>query len=157
MKHLTLLALFLIGSMSFAHDEGHGPKLTDTPKQGGKVAPVIAANEASKGLKAQLIYKSELVRGDDDLVRVFLYDKEMNSLPETQLSQFVKAAQATVEHVKKGKITKTSRFNLELKNGIFEGKLSEKPKTQTFNIDIKLKEGDRELLAAFDSLETRTQ
>ncbi len=157
MKQLMLLALALMASISVAHDEGHGPKLTDTPKQGGKVAPVVAADEAAKGPKAQLIYKSEIVRSDDDLVKVYLYDKEMNPLTEAQLLQFGKAAVATVEHLKKGKIIKKSQFGLDLKNGTFEGKLGERPKTQTFNVDVKMREGAKELLAAFDGLETRTQ
>ncbi len=149
--------LLLTACVAFGHDEGHGPKLTDSPKQGGKVAPVIAASEISKGPKAQLIYKSELVRGEDGLVKIFLYDKEMNSLPQAQLSQFVSAAFATVEHIKKGKTVRTSRFNLNLKDGIFEGKLGEIPRTQTFNIDVKMKEADKDLLAAFDGLETKAQ
>ena len=157
MKKLMLIGLALLTGLSIAHDEGHGPKLSDSPKQGGKVAPVIAAEEAPKGLKASLIYKSELVRSEDDLIKVYLYDKDMNPLPAAQLSQFVKAAMGTVEHVKKGKIAKTSKFSLELKNGVFEGNLGEKPKTQTFNIDVKMKDGEKELLAAFDGLETRIQ
>ena len=138
MKQLILISLALIGALSMAHDEGHGPKLSDSPKLGGKVAPVIVASEAPKGLKAPLIYKAELVRGEDDVVKVYLYDKEMTLLPATQLSQFETTATATVEHLKKGKIAKTSKFSLDLKNGVFEGKLAEKPKTQTFNVDVKM-------------------
>lgn len=157
MKKLMLLMFTVAASVTLAHDEGHGPKLSDTPKQGGKVAPVIAAIDAPKGLKAQLIYKAELVRSEDDLVKVYLYDQKMNPLSESQLSQFGKAATATVEHVKKGKIEKTSKFNLDLTSGVFEGKLFEKPKTQTFNVDVKILEGGKELLAAFDGLETKAQ
>lgn len=157
MKAILLSALILLTGTIFAHDEGHGPKLTDTPKQGGKLAPVIAASDSSKGPKASLIYKAELVRGDDDTVRVFLYDKEMNSLAAPALAKFAAAAAASVEHVKKGKIVKMSRFNLELKEGIFVGKLTERPQTQTFNVDVKMKEGDKELLAAFDGLEAKAQ
>ena len=155
MKHFILASVIFLSAMALAHDEGHGPKLTDTPKQGGKIAPVIAASDASKGIKAALIYKSELVREEDGTIKVFFYDKGMNPLPETQFSTFDKAASAIVEHVKKGKITKTHKFSLELKDGVFAGKLGEKPATATFNIDVKVKEGSRELLAAFDGLETR--
>lgn len=157
MKKLTFLSLALVAGISLAHDEGHGPKVTDTPKQGGKVASVVSTNEASKGLKGQLSFKAELVRGENDLVKVYLYDREMNALPEAQLSQFGKAATATVEHLKKGKIAKTSKFSLDLRNGVFEGKLGEKPKTQTFNLHVKMTEGEKEFLAAFDGLETKTQ
>lgn len=155
MKTLALLGFLAINGLSFAHDGGHGPKLMDAPKQGGKVAPVIAANEASKGPGASLIYKSELVRGEDGTVTVYLYDKDMNRLPTPQLSNFNKAAMATVEHIKKGKIAKSTKFSLELKDGVFTGKLSDAPKTPTFNVDVKMKEGDKDLLVAFDGLETK--
>lgn len=155
MKHFILASIIFLSTVALAHDEGHGPKLTDSPKQGGKVAPVIAASDASKGTKAALIYKSELVREEDGTIKVYFYDKSMNSLPETQFSAFNKSASATVEHVKKGRITKTHQFSLEFKGGVFAGKLGERPATATFNIDVKVKEGSRELLAAFDGLETQ--
>lgn len=156
MKQLVIF-LALIAGVANAHDEGHGPKLNDSPKQGGKLAPVIAANEVSRGERAQLIYKAELVRSEDDSVKLYLYDKEMYPLSQAQLTEFGKTAQATIEHVKKGKIAKTSKFSLDLQNGVFEGKLGERPKTQTFNVDVKMKKGETDLLAAFDGLETKMQ
>ncbi len=152
MKHLMSIAL-LVSSLAFAHDEGHGPKLNDSPKQGGKVAPVVAASEAKKGPAAALIYKSELVQDEAGNVKVYFYDRQMNVLGADQVAKFDKSASASVEHIKKGKIAKTTTFPLELKEGIFVGKLAEKPKTPTFNVDVKFKEGDKELLAAFDGLE----
>ena len=47
---------------------------------------------------------------------------------------------------------KTTKFNLEFKDGAFVGKLAEKPKTTTYNVDVRLKEGNKELLAAFDGV-----
>ena len=157
MKSLIFVGLALMAGVSFSHDEGHGPKATSAAKRGGKVGAVIAASDASKGPKATLIYKAELVRTEDDQMKLYFYDKEMNALPDAQLSRFEKSATATVEHLKKGKSTKTSNFNLALINGVFEGKIGEKPKTQTFNVAVKIKEDDKELLAVFDGLETRVQ
>lgn len=42
MKFLITLSL-LFSLSSFAHDEGHGPKLTDSPRQGGVLTSVIMA------------------------------------------------------------------------------------------------------------------
>ena len=156
MKQLILTTLVLLAGVTVAHDGGHGPKLIDTPKQGGKVAPVIASADSGKGAKADLIYKSELVREEDGTVKVYLYDKEMNPLSEAKLSKFTKSAMATVEHVKKGKIAKTTRFSLELKGDSFTGKIGDMPKTPTFNIDVKIQESGSELLVAFDGLETKS-
>ena len=103
-----LISLVLLSGITIAHDEGHGPKLTDTPKQGGKVAPVISASDASKGEKAELIYKAELVRIEGDVVKVYLYDKEMKTLTEAQFSKIGKTAMAIVEHVKKRQKSKES-------------------------------------------------
>jgi len=154
MKRLLVATLFLLPSFGGAHDEGHGPKLSDQPKQGGKVAPVIAAADASRGAKASLIYKSEIVKNEDGTIKVFLYDSKMNPLPEAHLGNFGKTAKATVEHIKRDKIVKKTEFPLELKEGVFQGNLGEKPKTPTFNVDVKMTEGKKELLAAFDGLET---
>lgn len=156
MKKMILSSLLLIASVAFPHDGGHGPKLIDAPKQGGKVAPVIAAADAGLGPKAPLIYKSEIVRDEDGTVKVYLYDKEMNPLPEAKLSAFTKSGMATVEHIKKGKIVKTTKFSLELQGDAFVGKIGDLPKTPTFNVDVKVQEPGKDLLAAFDGLETKS-
>jgi len=156
MKTLLLVTALFLGQAGWAHDGGHGPKLTDSPKQGGKVAPVILAADSGQGPKANLVYKAEIVREEDGTVKVFFYDKEMSPLPEAKLATFNKAAMATVEHVKKGKVVKTTKFSLELKGDSFAGKIGELPKTPTFNVDVKTSEAGQELLAAFDNLETKS-
>jgi hypothetical protein len=144
-----LLAVALMMSVSaWAHDEGHGPKLTDAAKQGGVVSPVIEAKDASKGGKAQLVHKSELVRSDDGIIRVYFYDKEMNPLI---LNHFEAMAKGIVEFKKNKKWNKVL-FSLKQEEGAFVGKaphVSSKP----FNIDIHVKENGKELLAAFDNLD----
>jgi hypothetical protein len=143
---LLIIALAIHGSV-LAHDEGHGPKLTDTAKHGGLVAPVIAASESKLGSKATVVYKAELVRGDENKTRLYLYDAKMEPL---KLDGFEKTAKAVLETL--GKKSKRTDFELKLENDAFVGtapKATKKP----FNIDVHLKEGDRSLLVAFDNLD----
>ena len=88
----TMLAVMVAGVMgfgaarSYAHDEGHGPKLTDQGRQGGVVSPVIDKKDYSKGAKAPVVYKGELVRSEDGTVRVYIYDAQMNPLDAARLA-----------------------------------------------------------------------
>jgi len=153
MRKLT--AAVLVGSLWFAagaslraHDGGHGPKLTDEGKQGGVVSSVINTKDLKKGAKAEVIYKAELVRSEDGMVSVYLYDIKMNTL---DMSKFERKAKGDVEVQVKKKHT-TTPFELNLADGRFVGaapKASRKP----FNIDVYFKQGDRQLLAAFDNLD----
>lgn len=148
MKLLTVLIALLFSIGAFAHDEGHGPKLTDAGKQGGVVSPVVEAKDASKGTKAALHYKAELVRSEDGTVRLYLYDKEMNPL---DLEKFDKKAKGTLGVTKKKKYTKTP-FELSVEENAFVAK-APKPSSKPFNIDIIVKEGSKEYLTAFDNLD----
>src|SRR5688500_1089486 len=119
-----------------AHDEGHGPKLTDQPQQGGVIASVVRAADARLGPKATLIYKAELARLEDGSVRVYLYDDHMAPLP---LTNFGESAKAIVIVTRKGKVSETP-FTLKKGTDSFEGKLpaiNRKP----YNIDINFQEG----------------
>lgn len=144
-----ILALTLTLSLSaFAHDEGHGPKLTDSPKQGGVLTSVVLAKDASKGTKADLVYKAEIVRSSDNTIRVYYYDQSMNPV---KVEGFAKTAKADLITEKKGKFT-VQKFELKFVVDHFEGK-SPKPARKPYNIDVKVMEGERELLAAFDNLD----
>lgn len=143
----TILALCLTLTLNaFAHDEGHGPKLTDAPKQGGILTSVVLAKDASKGPKAEMIYKAEIVRSSEGKVSVYFYDKSMK--PIQGLAQ---VASGSLESGKKGKVT-YQKFELKFVTDHFEGQ-SPKPQRKPYNIDITVKEGERELLAAFDNLD----
>lgn len=147
MKKILVLTLALALN-AFAHDEGHGPKLTDAPKQGGVVTSVVLAKDASLGTKAELQHKAELVRSADGTVRVYFYDKSMNPV---KAGTFATTAKAILITSKKGKIT-TQKFELKFVEDHFEGK-SPKPARKPYNIDVKVTEGGKELLAAFDNLD----
>jgi hypothetical protein len=145
-KFLVLILVF--GLNAFAHDEGHGPKLTDAPKQGGIVAPVVLAKDASLGPKAELKHKAEIVRSNDGTVRVYYYDKAMNPISTGALASSAKAVLITS---KKGKVTE-QKFDLKWVQDHFEGK-APKPSRKPYNIDVKVMQGETELLAAFDNLD----
>jgi len=147
MKKFLVLA-FAVALNALAHDEGHGPKLTDSPKQGGVLTSVVLAKDASKGTKADLVYKAEIVRSADNTVRVYYYDKSMNPV---KLDGFAKSAKADLITAKKGKFT-IQKFELGLVADHFEGK-APKAARKPYNIDVKVMEGERELLAAFDNLD----
>lgn len=142
------MLLLIIGINAFAHDEGHGPKLTDAAKQGGVVAPVILAKDANLGQKAPLKYKAEIARSQDGTVRVYFYDQKMDFLKTGILA--VKATGHLISG-KKGKMTE-QKFDLQWKEDHFEGK-SPRPTRKPYNIDVKVKEGKTELLVAFDNLD----
>jgi hypothetical protein len=148
-KYVLAIAVIILPLIAFAHDEGHGPKLTDTAKQGGVLAPVIDSKDADKGAKAELVYKAELVRAEDGTVRVYFYDKDMKPLLSN--SKFEKTANGIVEVIKKKEVTKTP-FSLNFEEGAYIGK-APKASSKPFNIDVRVKEGERELLVGFDNLD----
>jgi hypothetical protein len=148
MRSFVLCSLMLVGMSAYAHDEGHGPKLSDTGKQGGIVSPVIDKSEADKGSKATLLYKAELVRSEDGTVHVYYYDKDMNPL---DLGKLDKSAKGYLEFKKNKKWTK-NEFALNQADGSFTAKAPKSP-SKPFNIDVVAKEGGKELLSAFDNLD----
>lgn len=148
MKLIIILSALVLSNLALAHDEGHGPKLTDSAKQGGVLSPVIEAKDASKGSHAAVVHKAELVRSEDGTVRVYFYDKQMNPL---LLSKFAPSAKGFLEFKKNKKWVKTP-FALSLSEGAFVGKAPKSAK-KPFNIDVILVEDGKELLAAFDNLD----
>ncbi len=150
---LILIACCAMITPGFAHDGGHGPKLTDMGKQGGIVAPVIEAKDAEKGHHAQAVYKSEIVRTDDGTVYVFLYDMKMNALDAEKFSAtFNPSAEGTVEFKKSKKWVKQT-FSLKTEDGGYVGK-APKAKVKPYNIDVVFKDTQgRELFTAFDNLD----
>lgn len=148
MRYLGLLLAASLSLPAFAHDEGHGPKLTDAGKMGGVMTAVVLAKDAKLGAKAPLVYKAELTRSEDGTVRVYFYDKDMKPL---DIAGLPKTAKAELQAKKRKKWTSTP-FTLKKGAEGYEG-AAPKPGSKPFNIDVSLKEGERELLAAFDGLD----
>ncbi len=148
MKKILIAVLLGVSGLAYAHDEGHGPKLSDTGKYGGLVSGVVLRADAKKGAAAPLVHKAELVRSADGMVRVYLYDEKMNPL---DLKDFDAKGSASLAAKVKGKY-KESAFSLERKENVFLGKMP-KPEGKPYNIDVTLKENGRDLLGAFDNLD----
>jgi hypothetical protein len=143
-----LMSMMSFSFMAKAHDEGHGPKLADTGKYGGLVSAVVLKQDAKLGGKADLVHKAELVRSTDGTIRLYLYDSKMQSL---DIKNFNTKATGSLAFKMKGKWKNTS-FDLQAKDGVFEGKMP-KAEAKPYNIDVVLKEGEKELLTAFDNLD----
>ena len=148
MRYAGLLLAAALSTAAHAHDEGHGPKLSDQPPQGGVITAVVEAKDAKLGAKAPLVYKAEMVRSEDGIVRVTLYDKELKPLDAAKLA---KGADAVLIIIKKKKVIEKP-FKLTLDAGTFVGKMP-KPASKPYNIDVTVMEGKRKLLAAFDNLD----
>lgn len=148
MKQMMMALVMSVASFALAHDEGHGPKLSDTGKFGGLVSAVVLKADAKKGAKAALVYKAELVRSTDGTARVYLYDTTMKQL---DLKGFDTKGSALVITTVKGK-SKETKFALDLKDNSFIGKMPKVTK-KPYNIDVTVKQDGKELLSAFDNLD----
>lgn len=142
----TAIALGL-GFAAQAHDEGHGPKVSDTGKFGGVLSSVVAKADADKGAGASPVNKAELVRGADGTARLYVYDPSMKP---ADLKGFDAKATGTLWSGK-GKKTK-SEFALEQKDGAFVGAMP-KGAAAPYNVEVTLKKGGKDLLAAFSNLD----
>jgi len=148
MKKLIMAIAMMMPALGFAHDEGHGPKVSDTGKYGGLVSAVVLKSDAKKGSSAQLIHKAELVRTSDGTVQVYLYDANMKPL---DLKGFDTKGTASLGAKVKGK-WKDSEFKIELKDTAFHGTMP-KVEAKPYSIDVSLKADGKELLSAFDNLD----
>ena len=148
MKKMIMALVMCASGLVLAHDEGHGPKLSDTGKFGGIVSAVVLKADAKKGAKAALVFKAELVRSADGTARVYLYDSTMKQLA---LKGFDAKGSALVITTVKGK-SKESKFAIELKDNSFIGKMPKVAK-KPYNIDVTVKQDGKELLSAFDNLD----
>jgi len=144
----TAVVLGLAVGQAWAHDEGHGPKVTDASKFGGALASVIDAAETKLGPKAKALYRAELVRLEDGTVEVHLFDLKMKPVKPEGLMQ---EAVGYLETVSKGKSTRVP-FSLKLVKGYFLGKPAA-PSRKPYNIDVVFKVKSLSLMAAFDNLD----
>lgn len=145
-----MFAIYLISftGLSFAHEGGHGPAVTDTGSFGGIIAAVIEAKDEAKGEKAVLVYKAELTRAADKTVRVYIYSKDMKLLSANQLNSQAEAK--IISKISGKEITKS--FPLVFENNAYVGKMPE-PAGKPYNIDILFTSDGKNLLAPFDGLD----
>ncbi|MFN8845465.1 MAG: hypothetical protein ACK5W9_01315 [Bdellovibrionales bacterium] len=68
-----------------------------------------------------------------------------------EIKGFDSIATASLGAKVKGK-WKEAKFQIELKNGVFVGKMP-KPEGKPYSIDVTLKQDGKELLSAFDNLD----
>lgn len=145
---MGLMVLAAIMNVALAHDGGHGPKLTDSPRYGGAVAPVILAKDSSLGRNAKLLYKAELTRAQDGTVRVYFYDINMRPM---SLAAFAAKGVGKLEQ-KKNKQWAVTELALTKEKDTYTGSMPKQIR-KPFNIDVFVKSADKELLAAFDNLD----
>ena len=147
MKVLSLVFFLFLSLGAFAHDEGHGPALTDETQQGGKVSAIIDADDIKKGREAKMLYKGELVHSSRNMkVKLYLYDSEMKPVDLASFGKKVEAIQ-----LERGN---NSKFELSLdESGKFFVGMRPKNKRVPFNIDLRLSKGDQKLFGAFDGLD----
>ncbi len=146
--------IFLVFSIfsvtpTFAHDGGHGPKVSDPAQHGGMVMPVIEKKDADKGTSAALVYKAELVRKEDGTFSVYFYDAAMKPLPT---EKFGKEASAKIGPMKKNPRWRSELAKVALKDGAYTGILP-KIKVKPYYMDVTVNEGARELMVAFENLD----
>jgi hypothetical protein len=148
LRALVVITFLLSGSPMWAHDGGHGPKLSDTGRYGGLVSAVVDKKDAKLGAKARLVNKAELVRSPEGRIQIYLYDAEMKPV---DASSWDKTVKVTMAIEKKGK-WQTKDFDLVFDGKAFSGQMPAvigKP----FNLDFIFKAKDKELLSAFDDLD----
>ena len=146
-KSLLISAVLFASIPALAHDEGHGPKLSDTGKFGGLVSAIVEKKDAGLGAKAKLQYKAELVRSPEGKVQIYVYDAEMKPV---DAATWGKKLTATADPLKKGSKAKT--FEATFDGKAFVGQIPE-GLTKPFNLDFVFTDKGRELLSAFDNLD----
>jgi len=144
-----LLAALLGAAPAMAHDEGHGPKLTDQGLQGGIVSPVLEEKDANKGAKATVLHKAELVRSEDGTVRIFVYDTAMKPFDSSGLDKT--AAGKVVYRGRKLKGT-SDAVELKMEGAAYVGKMG-KPKGKPFDLEVAFGGGGKKLFVAFSNLD----
>lgn len=163
MKNVFLAStLLLLSTTGFAHDGGHGPKVTDIGKHGGKITAVIAKKDQELGPKAKLHYKAELVRvkGTDGKpgFRFYIYDKDMKPLPTDKLSPKASGILAYWNRVPGKKLDKDKdgvikNFEMDLKKRYYLGMKLPSATVKKVYIDVFFRNGDQEYMAAYSGVE----
>ena len=146
MKLFTVMIVILFSFSLFAH-EGHGEMPTESSKYGGVMGNVVSESKMMKKEKNNPpLMKAEIVRSDDGMVRLYLYDLKMNLLTD---KDFLKDAQGILEN---NKAKTKDQFSLTLHGNHYMGKIP-KQKRRPFNIYISFSKGPEKLFVGFDNLD----
>ncbi len=136
-------ALVLFSVTAFGHDEGHGPKIKNQGKYGGRMSSVIFKKDASnKHAKAQ--YAAEMTSSADGTLRLYFYDTKLQPAS-------ISVKQVTGNASYKSKDTRkstTSKIEFKQNGSSFDSKLpADIGGTVSLEVDIATKDG--EYMAAF--------
>lgn len=144
MKKL-LIALALVSSAAFAHDEGHHKPMKDD----GTAVNVYKVSEATKkGAEAK--YKAKLAMREDKSVMIELYDTKLAAL---EPKNFAKTARAELEFKKKSKFVKTAFASpLTLEGDAFKG-TAPTAGNKPYKMNVYLNDGTDDLVVTFPNLD----
>lgn len=146
MKFFTLMMALLLNVTAFAH-EGHGEMPVEPAKYGGVLGNVVSEKKMKAREKHNPpLMKAEIVRSEDDTVRVYLYDLKMDPLKTENLSG---EAQGIVEN---NRAKTNQKFSLKSQGDHYKGKMP-KQKKRPFNIYITFKKGSESYFVGFDNLD----
>lgn len=159
---ITSAMALLVSASGFAHDGGHGPKVTDIGKHGGKITAVIAKKDQELGPKAKMYHKAELVRVKDGSgkigFRFYVYDKAMKPLPTDKLSLKASGIVAYWKKTPGKKLDKekdgiVKPFMMDLKKKYYLTMKLPKADVKKVFMDITFHDGKQEVMAAFTDVE----
>ena len=132
---LVLPALF-VSSLTWGHDDGHGPKMNSAQaKFGGKLVSVMNGESESS-------YKAELTINQDDMIRVYVYNKEMNILKPKGF----KGADAFMVYGGSEKSFKLKKAAMS-----FKSKLPNRPEND-FTVNVQIQKSNKKLMASFKNV-----
>jgi hypothetical protein len=143
-KKIVLSAALAMSSVvAFAHDEGHGPKIRNQGKYGGRLSSVIFKKDANNS-SAKAEYAAELTSSSDGTLRLYLYDTKLQPV---SLSPKQVTGNASYKSKETRKST-TSKIDFKQNGDSFESKLpADIDGTVSLEVDIATKNGD--YMAAF--------
>lgn len=149
---ILILSLFIVAPATFAHDEGHGPKMgKERPKYGGKLANMVEMKKdnGKTKLDATPILKAELAKVGRNELRLFVYDNEMNPIELSAVTE-VKAFVETKDR-KTRKWKREANFDLTTSGRYLTGTIPGKPR-RPFNVEVELMHAGKPLLAHFSHI-----
>ena len=146
MKILTLVLTLFMSLSAIAH-EGHGEMPVEPAKYGGVLGNVVSEKKMKEKVKHNpALMKAEIVRSEDGMVRVYLYDLNMNAF---KTESFSSEAKGTVEN---NRAKTNQNFTLKAHGDHYMGKMP-KQKKKPYNVYLTFKKGSESYFVGFDNLD----